>query len=217
MSTLIRPFRINVILNNLENRSNIKILDIGSGSHSASITKKWIPGVHYTGVDKNKMYDNDKRDIDSMDDFIELDLALLDFEKIPGNTYDVIIMSHVIEHLYNGNKVIEGLIPKLKEGGILYIEFPSEKSISFPSMRETLNFFDDPTHCRIYTLYEICNLLMNNHFKILKARRRRSLTNILLIPIKVIIQSITKGYIRAGVFWDLFGFANYVIAKKKII
>jgi 2-polyprenyl-3-methyl-5-hydroxy-6-metoxy-1,4-benzoquinol methylase len=209
----IKPNRIKTILK-FVNQSNLKVLDIGSGSHSASITKKWFPGCYYTGVDRDKSYNNDERDLHAMDNFIEMDLTQLQFERIPDNYFDVVIMSHVVEHLYNGERVVTGLMTKLKAGGIIYIEFPSEKSISFPSMHETLNFFDDPTHCRIYSLKEICNLLMQNGFKILRAGKSRRLINILLIPVKVVFQLLTKGYIRAGVFWDLYGFAEYVVARK---
>jgi hypothetical protein len=94
------------------------------------------------------------------------------------------------------------------------IEFPSEKSISFPTMRETLNFFDDPTHCRIYSLKEICNIFMKNNFRIIRAGKSRRLINIILMPIKIVIHLLTKGYVRAGVFWDLYGFADYVVAIK---
>lgn len=78
-----------------------------------------------------------------MDNFIELDLTALDFKTIPEDYYDVIIMSHVIEHLHNGDEVLKGLMPKLKKDVIFYVEFPSERSTQFPSRRETLNFFDD--------------------------------------------------------------------------
>lgn len=190
------------------------ILDVGAGSHSASITKKWLPQCHYTGIDISKSYDNDEADFKAMDEFYEMDLTKLEFDKIPENTYDLIVMSHVIEHLYNGDKVMLALLSKLKKGGIIYIELPSEKSIRFPSMRETLNFFDDETHCRIYPLTELCNLLLREQVRILSAGTRRQLINILIMPLKVPLQLLTKGYVRAGVFWDVYGFADYVIAKK---
>lgn len=190
------------------------ILDVGAGSHSASITKKWLPSCHYSGIDIPGSYNNDEADFKAMDEFYEMDLTKLEFDAIPENKYDLIIMSHVVEHLYNGDKVISGLIPKLKMGGIIYIEFPSEKSVNFPSMRETLNFFDDPTHCRLYSVREICNLLMQNKLKVLSAGTRRQMINILIMPVKIIVQLVTKGYVRGGVFWDAYGFADHVIAKK---
>ncbi|MFH1005818.1 MAG: class I SAM-dependent methyltransferase [Bacteroidota bacterium] len=210
---VIKPFKIK-LSEKYSLPENASILDIGAGSHSATIIKKWLPKCNYTGIDISRDYHNDESDFKAMDEFFEIDLTKLKFDIIPENKYDLIIMSHVIEHLYNGDKVITGLTSKLKKGGLMYIEFPSEKSITFPSMRETLNFFDDATHCRIYSLKELCNLLMNNKCKILKAGTRRQWINIFVMPFKIPIQLISKRYVRAGVFWDLFGFADFIIAKK---
>lgn len=211
---LIKPFRISRVQRHL-NGDNIHVLDIGSGSHSATITKQWLPHCHYTGVDIEKNFGNDEKDIKAMDAFFEMDLTRLDFSAIPDDNYDLIIMSHVIEHLRNGDKVVEGLLPKLKKNGIIYIEFPSKRSVNFPSMRETLNFYDDPTHCRIYTIKEVSGLLQARGLKALEEGVRRQMINIFAMPVKIPLQLITKGYVRAGVFWDFFGFAEFVLAKKQ--
>ena len=210
---IVKPFKIKLAQKYLLN-NKLMVLDVGAGSHSASITKKWLPECHYTGIDISKSYDNDEADFKAMDEFIEMDLTKLDFEKIPENKFDMIVMSHIIEHLHNGDKVISGLIPKLKKGGIMYLEFPSERSVNFPSKRETLNFYDDPTHCRIFSVKEVSELLIQNHLSVLSAGVRRQLVNIILMPIKIAYQSITKGYVRGGVYWDYYGFADYVVAKK---
>ncbi|MEK9600618.1 MAG: class I SAM-dependent methyltransferase [Bacteroidota bacterium] len=213
MSVKLKPFRIKTIQKH-SNRSDFRILDIGSGSHSSSITKKWLPNCHYTGVDRDVNYDNTAEDIQAMDDFIQMDLTELNFEKIPDDSYDVIIMSHVIEHLHNGDQVLPLLFKKLKKGGLFYIEFPCEASASFPSKRETLNFFDDDTHVRIYSIKEVANIFMQENFVVKAAGKNRSWLNIALMPIKIPLQLLTKGYVRGGVYWDWYGFADYVLAEK---
>lgn len=210
---IIKPFKIKLV-EKYSLPENVSILDVGAGSHSASIIKQWLPKCKYAGIDITKDYQNDESDFNAMDEFFEMDLTKLNFEAIPENKYDLIIMSHVIEHLHNGDEVILGLLSKLKKGGLIYIEFPSEKSITFPSMRETLNFFDDETHCRIYSLKELCNLLMRNKIQILKAGNRRQWINIMVMPFKICLQLITKRYIRGGALWDYYGFADFVVAKK---
>lgn len=214
MSVKLKPFRIRAI-QNFSNRTDLKILDIGSGSHSSSITKKWWPDCHYTGVDRDVNYDNTPEDISAMDEFIQLDLTELDYKKIPDNSFDVIIMSHVIEHLHNGDQVLPLLFKKLKKGGLFYIEFPCEASASFPSKRETLNFFDDDTHVRIYSIKEVANIFMQENFMVKAAGKNRSWVNIALMPIKIPLQLLTKGYVRGGVYWDWYGFADYLVAEKK--
>ncbi len=95
MSTKLKPFRLKTI-GKYTAKQDLRILDIGSGSHSSTITKKWLPNCHYTGVDRDVSYDNTEEDIRNMDEFIQLDLTELNFDAIPNDTYDVIIMSHVI-------------------------------------------------------------------------------------------------------------------------
>ncbi len=213
MSTKLKPFRLKTI-EKYTNRTDLRILDIGSGSHSSTITKRWLPNCHYTGVDRDVNYDNTEDDIKNMDEFFQLDLTKLQYDSIPDDSYDVIIMSHVIEHLYNGDEVLPLLFKKLKPGGLFYIEFPCEASASFPSKKETLNFFDDDTHVRIYSIKEVANIFLNNGFKVKMAGKNRSWINIALMPIKIPLQFITKGYVRGGVYWDWYGFADYLIAQK---
>jgi hypothetical protein len=150
-----------------------------------------------------------------MEKYYQMDLTTLDFSDIPNNFFHVLFCSHVIEHLVNGDQVIEALVPKLKKGGIIYIEFPSLWSTKLPSKKGTLNFFDDPTHCRLYSLMEIYNLLLKNNFIILKGGTRRNLVNILLIPYNIVKSKKGKGFVAGSVFWDLSGFCQYVFAEKK--
>lgn len=223
MGQVIPPFRIYILSKYLKNKqAPLKILDIGCGSQSPSITKKAFPNAHYTGVDIDKTYGNSQKDIECIDEFISMDLNFFDSSHIPNETYDIIIMSHIIEHLLEGDKVLEQLMGKLKKGGLLYIEFPSEKSLFLPSMPGTLNFFDDETHCRIYSVKEICNLILrkkdingSSEFKILKVGVVRQWINILLLPVKIILHLIRFGHCKGGIFWDLSGFAHYVLAQKR--
>ena len=65
--------------------------------------------------------------------------------RLADNHYDLIILSHVIEHINNGLDVVERLSKKLKFGGHIYIEYPSLKSLQLPSAQGSLHFCDDDT------------------------------------------------------------------------
>ncbi len=109
--------------------------------------------------------------------------------------------------MQNGDTVIEHLVNKLRKGGVIYIEYPSARSTKLPSMKGSLNFYDDPTHCRIYSLNEVESLLLKKGFKILSAGTRRDLARIVLLPLFVAHSKIKLGYVSGSTFWDLLGFA----------
>lgn len=202
-------------LNKLFKQGEFVLLDIGAGNHSASKTKKWFPNCEYHGLDLNKNYNNDENDFKQMKSFYELNLEELNLASVPNSHFDFIMMAHVVEHLKNGDEVLVKLLDKLKPGGYLYVEYPGIKSTQLPSMNGTLNFFDDDTHVRIYTLTELYNLFLKNNTTIIKGGTRRYYPNILMMPIKVVHNLIKYGKILPSIFWDFFGFAEFILIKKK--
>lgn len=191
------------------------LLDVGSGNHSASKTKRLFPECEYHGIDMDKHFNNDETDLAAMAAFYEMDLTLLNFEAIPDSYFDFIRIAHVIEHLHNGDAVIKGLLPKLKKEGFIYIEYPGIKSTKLPSMEGTLNFYDDPTHVRIYSVKEICSLLNSEHFKIVSSGTRRNPAFLMAMPFSIIGHAIKGKKQQGTTFWDLLGFAEFVLARKQ--
>jgi trans-aconitate methyltransferase len=202
-------------LNKLFKQGEFVLLDIGAGNHSASKTKKWFPNCEYHGLDLNKNYNNDENDFKLMQSFYELNLEELNLDSVPNANFDFIMMAHVIEHLKNGDQVLVKLLAKLKPGGYLYVEYPGIKSTQLPRMKGTLNFFDDDTHVRVYSLTELYNLFLKNNTEIIKGGTRRYIPNILMMPLKVIHNLIKYGKILPSIFWDFFGFAEFILIKKK--
>ena len=202
-------------LNKLFKQGEFVLLDIGAGNHSASKTKKWFPNCEYHGLDLNKNYNNDENDFKLMQSFYELNLEDLNLDIVPNAHFDFIMMAHVIEHLKNGEEVLVKLLVKLKPGGYLYVEYPGIKSTQLPRMNGTLNFFDDETHVRVYSLTELYNLFLKNNTEIIKGGTRRYMPNIFMMPFKVIHNLIKYGKILPSIFWDFFGFAEFILIKKK--
>lgn len=211
---LITPHKFRFV-KNLFNNKSFNLLDVGAGSHSATKTKAIFPQCNYYGIDITREYENNEQDFAAMSGFYEMDLTRLDFSSIPDDFFDIIIMSHIIEHLHNGDQVIEGLTQKLKKGGYIYIEYPAERSTRLPSMKRTLNFYDDPTHVRIYSVPEVTGVLKNKGFNIIKAGTRRYWPFIVLLPLTMITETLKYGFLPGGVFWDVTGFAEFVFAQKK--
>ena len=51
--------------------------------------------------------------------------------------------------------------------------------------------------------------------KVLQSGIRRDWRNILMMPVKIIHNKIKYGYVMGSVYWDWFGFAEFVYAEKK--
>jgi SAM-dependent methyltransferase len=211
MISSILPFKFKFIYNDY-NKKEFCLLDVGCGNNSATRIKRWLPKCKYYGLD-NKVCNNDPADFDLMEKFYNIDLEKDSLNSLPNEHFDVVLIAHVIEHLNNGTEILSEITKKVKQGGKIYIEFPSLRSLSFPG--KGLHFCDDPSHVRAYDIKEIVNELLANNFKIIKAGICRSVARILISPVQFFrIMLIQKKITFAGL-WDLYGFADYVYAVKK--
>jgi|SRR5579875_1847013 len=210
---IIPPYGIRILKKQLKNsRAPLRILDIGCGNHSPlkfhihfKKRKIW-----YSCIDKEK-YNIDSRD--KIDELFLADLEQTNISKLINEKFDVIYFSHVIEHVNNGFEVLKQIRMLQNSGGILYVETPSLKSLSLPKRKNsTLNFYDDPTHKRVYPLNEIISFLENNNYKIIKYGYRKDYRRIIISPLGIFISLISRKEIEGPLLWDLMGFANYVLA-----
>lgn len=190
------------------------LLDVGAGNRSASKTKSVFPDIRYYGLDLDRNTNYAPEDFEQMIAFYELDLTKLDYSQIPDQYFDYINMAHVIEHLYNGEQVLPLLLKKLKPGGYMYIEYPGEKSTHLPSMHGTLNFKDDSTHVRVYSVPELTQIFEQNGCQVLSSGTRRNWYYILAMPFRIIVGFLKNGKLQGNHFWDLLGFAEFLYVKK---
>lgn len=116
-------------------KENAKILDVGCGEgrYIIPLSKK---GHHCVGVDINPTLVSKLR---------ELGLTAYTPEELsyPDNSFDYIIMSHIIEHISPAQLIsfMDNYISKLKIGGKLII--------STPTLYD--EFYDDYDHIKPYT------------------------------------------------------------------
>ena len=121
------------------------VLDVGCGNSSPWWTKTLLPNIYYVGIDigdYNQTAPNlaDEYVISSPDDFSE-SISLM------GQRFDAVISSANLEHCDHRQKTLEAMVSVIKPGGVLYLTFPTEKSVSFPGPRwGCLNYYDDGTH-----------------------------------------------------------------------
>jgi len=192
-----------------------RCLDVGCGPFAALRFKTLFPACEYHGLEHPaKAQRQDMADArGAADAFHFLDLAGDGLRAITDEHYDYLVFSHVVEHLHHGEEVLARLMAKVRPGGLAYVEFPSLVSLGLPSMRPCLNFCDDPTHVRVYTIQEVANVLLASGWRLLKAGRRRNLARIAALP-ATLFMAAREGQGLAVSLWDLLGFADYVLAVK---
>ncbi len=209
-----KPFRF-VQMDEFLSREQAKVLDVGCGNHSPRRTKKYYPDCRYFGLDRCFESYIEAADLEVMERFYEIDLTNVSaLDDIPDDFFDCVIMSHVIEHLPEAEAAIAKLCGKVAVGGGMYVETPSAHSVRLPHMSQTLNFHDDPTHVRLYDVRTICKALESGGLTIRKAAVRRDWRGIVLIPYNAAVSVKQFRRLTGPVFWDLCGFASYVVAIR---
>jgi SAM-dependent methyltransferase len=198
---------------------SIRILDIGCGNNSPTVTKRWFPGCHYTGADIQR-YNLTREDDAAMDAFYLLGTDGSGYEAIPDGSYDLVIVNHVLEHMTAPAPVLAALCAKLKPGGYIWIAFPSLRSLSLPSSEdETLQFCDDPTHVYLPDVREVANILLANKVKVLDAGRSRegfftTLADVTKLLKRWLRKRMTGRFSGRGM-WYLLGFEDHVLGQKR--
>jgi SAM-dependent methyltransferase len=92
-----------------------------------------------------------------------------------SGTYDVVLASHVLEHLANPERLLHQVHERLNPGGILAVALPNiahySQRISFLRGRFTYTETGplDRTHLRFYTFWTAIELLQENGFTLVVA------------------------------------------------
>jgi 2-polyprenyl-3-methyl-5-hydroxy-6-metoxy-1,4-benzoquinol methylase len=195
-----------------------RILDIGCGNGSPTLTKRWFPGCHYAGADIQR-YNLSDADVAAMDEFFSLGADGSGFAAIPEASYDFVIANHVIEHMADPVPIVAALCAKIKPGGFIWIAFPSVRSLALPhSVDETLQFCDDPTHVYLPDVREIANILLANGVAVLHAGRSRegfftTLTDVLKLGKRRVVKLFTGRFSGRGM-WYILGFEDHVFGQR---
>lgn len=194
-----------------------KILDVGCGNNGPYKLKSQRPDLYYVGLDIG-IYNQDSDYVKYADEFILAEPR--DFHKKieeRPNTFDAIICTHNLEHCDNYIAVTLAIIKALKKDGTVYISFPCEASVNFPSRKGiTLNFYDDKTHQNIIPYDSFISLLKDNGLEIIfSIKRYRPLFLFLAGLIFEPYCIITKRKPLIGGSWSLYGFETIIVAKKK--
>ena len=194
-----------------------RILDVGCGNHSPSVTKRWFPGCYYVGADIAR-YNLTDADEALIDWFVPVTADGCGYDVLPDETFDLIILSHVIEHMSDPLPLVTRLCAKLKRGGFIWLSFPSLRSLSLPSAIGSLQYCDDPTHVRIVDVKDVGNALLDGGVAVIHAGRSRNfprfVQGFLRLPF-AFAERLMTGQLHARGLWYVLGFEDHVLGVKR--
>jgi SAM-dependent methyltransferase len=202
--------------------NNSRVLDIGCGDCRRLRYRSYYRNdfVNY-GIDIHE----DTRCSNYLSKFYNLDVTR---EKLPFEEeyFDLVVVSHVIEHLPEDGFLfsLKEIKRVLKQGGYLYIEFPSEKTRHFITAKTlkqfgcpvtTFNFYDDETHISLYDVQELVRILKKEGLNVCRHGDVLEPVKKCLSPFLLFIGYVLKNEsIFTGSLWSLVNWASFVIVRK---
>ena len=93
---------------------------------------------------------------------------VLGLESIPWHSFDVIVMSHVAEHLADPGAVLREIYSKLNPGGILYLAVPDAGSIQYKIFGKNWNVVNPLAHLQYFSEASLSRLLSSVGFEALE-------------------------------------------------
>jgi len=194
---------------------SVRVVDAGGGPRDALKAKRLFGRCWYEGINIEAL-PGSLRERGGYDRYHLADLDETDLSFLPDRSYDLVVCSHTIEHLEDGLGVVARLCAKVGPGGLLYLEWPSLESVTFPIRGRGLRFDDDGTHRHPYGLDQICALVARQGLRVEFARPRRQWLRMLLAPFLIVYHSVRVHRVVLYDLWDLTGFCYTVRATRPI-
>lgn len=88
----------------------------------------------------------------------------------PDNFFDIVTLWHVFEHLHNPDFTLKEIYRILKIDGLLVIEVPNAKSLSFDLFKRYCFHLDLPRHLYQWSPETLEKIVNKNNFKVLKTK-----------------------------------------------
>lgn len=135
--TAINKIRANYVIETIQKEQdlNLKILEIGPGA--GDFLKFWLqlfPNSEYS------ILESDLINRERFKDLVSFQYS--SFKEIPPNYFDLIVVSHVLEHTNDPKRFLKGLSSSLKNVGFIFIEVPCQDYLFKDKEEPHLLFFN---------------------------------------------------------------------------
>jgi 2-polyprenyl-3-methyl-5-hydroxy-6-metoxy-1,4-benzoquinol methylase len=137
--------------------STPRLLDYGCGT-GAFLTKCINKGFDSTGLEPSSK----ARKIAVQNTGLQIVESIADLTE----SYDVITLWHVIEHIPDLNEILQSLKGKLKKNGIIFIAVPNPNSYDAEYYGEHWAGFDVPRHLWHFSKESMTRLLIKNNLQV---------------------------------------------------
>jgi SAM-dependent methyltransferase len=210
LASIFRQRRKIDFLNRLPPR--FELLDVGCGSNSPYMVKSLFPDCVYTGIDVS---DHRQSQPNLADYYVLADPSrFAEAIRSRGEKFDAVISSHNLEHCDDRAATLDAMMAVLKIGGRLYLSFPSEATVKFPSRAGCLNYYDDPTHQSTPPDFKwVIETLKQRGFSVLYSVRQYQPS--IFWALGFLSESISKRReSRMRGTWEYYGFESIIWAEK---
>ena len=151
-------------------KKNPIVLDAGCGDGTNLISMNTIPGLIVCGIDYNPLRITRAKNKLQETSIIQGDLLKLPFKE---QTFDVILLNHVLEHIPEDSVVLHELNRSLKQDGLLIVGVPNEGCILGQLRNKIIqrNILKTTDHVHFYTEQYMISLLNSDKWFIKEIRR----------------------------------------------
>lgn len=126
-------------------RKNCKLLDVGCGNGSFLLKMRGC-GLNVEGVEFS-----DSGAKEARSHGLDVATGTLEQQKYPANSFDVITLNHVLEHVRDQKKTLIELAKILKTDGVIILAVPNSRSLAAVLFGKYWASLDVPRHLATHT------------------------------------------------------------------
>ncbi|MDP3966116.1 MAG: class I SAM-dependent methyltransferase [archaeon] len=145
-------------------KKGLKVLDIGSGSGQFLYEMKKF-GLDVYGLEPGEF----NRD-ETKKEGLKIENKPLEKTKYKKESFDLITLNHVLEHLENPGLALSKIKSLLKKDGLFIVAVPNSRSLAHFLFRKNWYQLDTPRHLINYSDKNLNRTLKKSGFRILRVR-----------------------------------------------